>query len=93
MVRELAGDIGLRVLGTRGARRAEDALVRTLRGIPGLEVEVQQAQGMRFGSWALDYRVRNVVARLPGQSPEAVLVSAHYDSPPESVGRRTTRRG
>jgi hypothetical protein len=29
-------------------------------------------------------RVRNVLARLPGDSPEAILISAHYDGPWES---------
>jgi hypothetical protein len=32
------------------------------------------------------FRTRNLVARLPGRSHDAVLVNAHYDSPPESVG-------
>jgi hypothetical protein len=30
--------------------------------------------------------VRNVLVRIPGRSPEAVLLSAHYDTPPGSVG-------
>ncbi|MCY1021707.1 M28 family metallopeptidase [Pyxidicoccus sp. MSG2] len=86
LVRHLTEDIGLRVVGTEGSRRASEALVRRLREIPGLEVEVQEVSGGRVGWRALDYRVRNVLARLPGGSPEALLLSAHYDSPPESVG-------
>ena len=83
----LADTIGFRVTGTPGNARALAYLEARLRAIPGLEVQVQDATGSgSAGALALRYHVRNLVARLPGRRPEAVLVSAHYDSPPESVG-------
>jgi len=84
---QLADSIGLRVTGTEGNRRALGYLERRLRAVPRLEVEVQDTAEVREGRWGVrGHRVRNLVARLPGRRREAVLVSAHYDSPPESVG-------
>ncbi|HEX7243343.1 MAG TPA: M28 family peptidase [Longimicrobiaceae bacterium] len=86
----LAGRIGKRVIGTAGADSAAAYLVATLRAIPGVEVQVQDSAWTDLSPWipgALDlYRTRNVLARLPGDSASAVLLSAHYDSPPESFG-------
>jgi hypothetical protein len=85
----LADTIGYRVAGTPGADSAAAYLVRTLRRVPGVEVQVQEVSG----AWAppssrrvLAYTVRNVLVRIPGRSPEALLLSAHYDSPAGSVG-------
>ena len=85
----LAERIGYRVSGTEGQRAAAKLLEAALRGIPGLEIQRQEAHGEGDPSgWGvtLEYQVTNVLARLPGDSTEAVLVSAHYDSPPESPG-------
>src|SRR5215216_937581 len=83
----LADTIGFRVTGTPGNARALAYLEARLRALPGLEVQVQDAIGTRVdGSGVVRYRVRNLVARLPGRGRDAVLLSAHYDSPPESVG-------
>lgn len=86
----LAETIGLRVIGTPGRDAAADYLIGELRRIPGVEVEVQDVETVRASPWAagayVAYTARNVLARLPGDSTSAVLVSAHYDSPPESVG-------
>jgi hypothetical protein len=80
-------DLGLRVAGTPAADRAAELLATELRAIPRLEVEIQRAEGRyRYGDVVFDYQVRNVVARLPGRRRDALLVGAHYDSPPESVG-------
>lgn len=85
----LADTIGYRVAGTPGTDSAAAYLVGTLRRIPGVEVQVQEVSG----AWAppsshrvLAYTVRNVLVRIPGRSPEALLLSAHYDTPPGSVG-------
>ncbi len=83
----LADTIGYRVSGTPGARRAESYLVARLREVPGAEVEVQEVSGARAtGRGVIGYTLRNVLARIPGRSSEAILLSAHYDSPVESVG-------
>ncbi|MGH7665615.1 MAG: M28 family peptidase, partial [Gemmatimonadaceae bacterium] len=83
----LADTIGSRVTGTPGADRAAAYVAARLRALPGLEVEVQDVTGfIPTPHGALAYRTRNVVARLPGGSANAVLVSSHYDSPEESVG-------
>jgi hypothetical protein len=83
----LADTIGYRVSGTPGARRAESYLVARLREIPGVEVEVQEVSGARPASGrVIGYTLRNVLARIPGRSRDAILLSAHYDTPVESVG-------
>src|SRR6218665_1960282 len=38
------------------------------------------------GTLVFASHVTNVLARIRGESESAVLLSAHYDSPPESVG-------
>lgn len=83
----LADTIGHRVSGTPGADAAREYLARELGAIAGLEVQQQDARGVRqLERGPLAYRARNVLARLPGRRPEAVLVSMHYDSPSLSVG-------
>ena len=83
IVEELAGKIGHRLAGTEGARRGGEYLVRRLEEIPGLEVEVQDVVAFRG---RVRFRVRNVLARLRGEEPGALLVSAHYDSAVGSLG-------
>jgi hypothetical protein len=65
-----------------------ELLAQRLREIPGLEVQLQEAEGALVGSErAVAYRVRNVLARLPGrESGAAVLISAHYDSHADAPG-------
>jgi len=87
LVEELAGRLGPRPLGSPEASRAAGLLAERLRAIPGVEVERQEVSGTETDEGALVvYRVVNVLARLPGERPEAVLLSAHYDSPAESPG-------
>ena len=85
----LADTIGYRVAGTPGADSAVAYLVRTLGGIRGLDVTVQNASGAwryprREG--VLAYTVRNVLVRIPGRDSAALLLSAHYDTPVGSKG-------
>lgn len=83
----LADTIGFRVAGTAGGRRASAHLAGRLREIPGVEVVVQEAEGARLGRGRLRrYRTTNVLARIPGRVPDAVLVSTHWDTPPGSAG-------
>jgi len=90
VMEHLTRDIGKRVMGTPQRDAAQAYLVATLRGIRGVEVAPQDWAGtvpaLRAPASMEMYRVRNVLARIPGDSASAVLVSAHYDSPPESVG-------
>jgi hypothetical protein len=89
-VRRLAGDIGFRVNGTPAHARAAELLAGELRRIPGVEVEIQDVSGTQIlhsGRYpAFVYRTLNVVARLPGRSPEALLLDAHFDTLADSVG-------
>jgi hypothetical protein len=87
-LKHLAEEIGNRKLGTPEGARAAEFLLQRLRGIPGLEVELQDVRGALVGpERAIAYRVRNVLARLPGREPgAAVLISAHYDSAVEGPG-------
>ena len=83
----LADTIGYRVTGTAGGRAAAAYVAERLREIPGLEVVVQEAEGARIGRGRVRrFRTTNVLARLPGRVPDAVLVSTHWDTPPGSVG-------
>src|SRR5687768_4669865 len=83
----LADTIGVRVPGTPASARARDYLLARLRAMPGVEVAVQDAVGVRpTRAGPLAYRLHNVLARIPGRQPGAVMLAAHYDSPPESVG-------
>ncbi len=86
----LAGEIGRRVIGTSERDRAAGYLAATLGAIPGVEVQVQDHADAEPAMWrpgALELRrTVNVLARIRGDSASAVLVSAHYDSPPESFG-------
>ncbi len=83
----LADTVGHRLPGSPGSARSHDYILARLRALPALEVSEQDALGMRVsGPGALTYRVRNVVARLPGREPGSVLLSSHYDSPAVSVG-------
>lgn len=83
----LADTLGHRLPGTPASARARDRLVARLRAMPGVEVTVQDAVGVRATrSGPLAYRVQNVLARIPGREPGAVMLAAHYDSPAESVG-------
>ena len=90
VLQRLAGDIGRRVIGTPGRDEAAAYLAATLGAIPGVEVQVQDHADAEPAMWrpgTLELRrTRNVLARIRGDSATAVLVSAHYDSPPESVG-------
>ncbi|MBX6331382.1 MAG: M28 family metallopeptidase, partial [Gemmatimonadaceae bacterium] len=84
----LADSIRDRVAGTPGADSAAAYLERTLRAIPGIEVAQQDVSGAWSvpGYGTVAYTVRNVLARIPGRSRDAVLLSAHYDTPAGSVG-------
>ena len=83
----LADTVGARVAGSAGAEDALQYLATRLRALPGWEVEVQDVTGVRMvAQRATAYRTRNVLARLPGRTPAAVLLSSHYDTPTGSVG-------
>src|SRR5690606_29517856 len=83
----LADTVGHRLPGSPASARAREYLLARLRAVPGLEVVEQDALDMRTDDrGAFTYRVGNVIARLPGREPGAVLLSSHYDSPAASVG-------
>jgi hypothetical protein len=89
VIHHLAAVIGERRMGSRAARAAADHLEATLRRSPRLEIAVHEATVNSTDVWAgvpFVARVRNVMARLPGDSPEAILVSAHYDTKPLTPG-------
>jgi hypothetical protein len=79
---------GRRMIGTPAAASAARKLADELRTLPRVEVDVQEHEGAM--PWPIDgsvpaaVHVRNVLARLPGDSAEAILISAHYDGPWES---------
>ncbi|WP_158501535.1 M28 family metallopeptidase [Vitiosangium sp. GDMCC 1.1324] len=87
VMRHLAEDIGRRIPGTPAHREAATYLVGVLSELPRVEVELQEVEGVYLDDDTLiAYSTQNVVARLPGRRPDAVLLSAHYDSAPEGSG-------
>ena len=85
----LAENIGERRMSSPGALAAADYIEAALRRIPRLEVDVASTLVKSTDVWEsapFIARVRNVVARLPGEGPEAILVSAHYDTKPLTPG-------
>ncbi|HEY0593504.1 MAG TPA: M28 family peptidase, partial [Thermoanaerobaculia bacterium] len=83
----LAGRIGPRLTGTERNREAAAYLVAQMRAIPGIAVDVQEVEGVRRGrERATLYSVRNLLARVDGTLPGAILVSAHYDTKPGEPG-------
>lgn len=89
-VRKLADEIGTHPVGSAASLTAAQFLESELRKLPRVEVELQEVEGdTRLNVWAevaFHYRVRNVVARLPGRRSDAILINAHYDSPVEANG-------
>ncbi len=90
VVRKLADEIGPHPVGSAAGAAAAEYLAGELRKLPRLAVELQDAEGdTRLNVWGevnFHYRVRNVVARLAGRRPDAILINAHYDSPVEANG-------
>ncbi|MFY0528780.1 M28 family peptidase [Archangium gephyra] len=82
--------LGPRPAFSPAAHRAADLLAERLARIPGVKVERQDIEGTLDGvgepGTVTLYRVRNVLARLEGTEPGAVLLSAHYDSAAEGPG-------
>lgn len=80
-VDELAGNIGERLTGTPSNAAAADYITGIIASTPRVRLEVQEASGVRKGgSRATVYRVRNLLARIEGTRPDAILVSSHYDT-------------
>ncbi len=89
IVEELAA-LGPHHLGSDAVERAAELLAARLRKIPGLEVEIQHEQRIEpyllAAYYGIGYQVTNVVARLRGESDEALLLAAHFDSTPFGPG-------
>src|SRR6218665_3609977 len=77
VVTRLAEEIGLRVEGTEGQRRAAEYLAGALRALPGVEVEVQTTSARMTdsprGTLVFASHVTNVLARIRGESESAVV--------------------
>lgn len=90
VVRKLADELGPHPVGSAQGLAAAAYLAGELAKIPRVEVELQDVEGdTRLHVWPdvnFHYRVRNVVARLKGRRPDALLLNAHYDSPVEGPG-------
>ncbi len=86
-VDELAGRIGVRLTGSDANRAAAEYLLSRMRAIPGIAVEVQDVEGVRRSrDRATVFSVRNLVARIEGTGPGAILVSTHYDTKTDGPG-------
>jgi acetylornithine deacetylase/succinyl-diaminopimelate desuccinylase-like protein len=70
-------------------RQAAEYLVEKLREFPRVEMDLQHGSGVvqRGRNVELvEHSARNVLARIPGRSAEAILLTAHYDSALEGTG-------
>jgi hypothetical protein len=87
-VHRLAETIGHRHPGSPGYDASVAYLKTRLAAIPGVETAIQTVSGTRLPASGpvIAYAVTNVLARLPGTVAGSILVSAHFDTPPESVG-------
>ena len=76
-----------RPAGTRAHEEARAQVVSLLRALPAWEVAEQTVSGA-YADEATDvvFRARNVLARLEGSEPGALLLCAHFDSVPQSPG-------
>jgi peptidase M28-like protein/ER metallopeptidase-like protein len=83
----LANKLGRRLAGTAACAQAADYIEAELRRL-GVETARQVSSGsFEFRGATVVYRgVTNLLARIPGKRPEAILVSAHYDSAAEGPG-------
>ena len=90
IVYQLSEGIGRRVNGTQGYSKAAEYLAAELQKIPGVEVETYQGSGTYihrlFPASPIVYRNTNVLGRLPGRTSDTVLLDAHFDTLPDSVG-------
>jgi hypothetical protein len=76
--------LGPRVPGSEAVARAREYLGDELRGL-GLEVSEQRAR-VDPGSPELMRETLNLIASLPGSSPDLIVLVAPYDSPPAEAG-------
>ena len=76
-----------RPTGSPESERVRDYLLGRFRSL-GLDAEVQSSTSfVRDVALVRSATVRNIVARLPGTEPTgAILLTAHYDTPPHSPG-------
>jgi Zn-dependent M28 family amino/carboxypeptidase len=78
-VEALAGDIGGRGLERPASMRAAAAYVR--------EVWTGQGYAVEITSYEVDgQQVDNLAVEIPGQSPELVIIGAHYDTCEQNPG-------
>ncbi len=96
-VRFLASEVGVREAGTPAVARARDGLLAQLRTIAGVEAWTYEHEGVTgdpsIAGLTIAYRVSDVIARLPGSQESAILLTAHYDSPPASPGAADNASG
>jgi len=80
----LLGDNSPHPTGSAANQAVRDRLIVTLQRL-GLEPYVQQTVGCSH-KWPTCANVENVVAVLPGETDDAVVLMAHYDSVPYAPG-------
>lgn len=69
-------ELGPRVSGTEGAKKAADYLVDRLTAL-GLEARLESFEDSTPEG---PVTFRNVLARLPGSSPDTIILMSHYDT-------------
>ncbi len=81
---EALAAIGPRPAGSEGSRRARDYIASALRALD-LEAREQRVR-VESGSPEESLETVNLLAAIPGDSPDAILLVGPYDSPPGGAG-------
>ncbi|MCZ6656898.1 MAG: M20/M25/M40 family metallo-hydrolase [Gammaproteobacteria bacterium] len=83
-LRYLLGDETPHPVGSSANRAVRDRLIETLSGL-GLDAKVQSTVGCNRRR-ATCANVENVLAEIPGETRDALVLMAHYDSVPHAPG-------
>jgi hypothetical protein len=83
-LRFLLGDETPHPVGSLANQAVRDRLLETLRALD-LEVSVQRSVGCA-ARWPICANVDNVLAQIPGETTDTIVLMAHYDSVPHAPG-------
>ena len=84
LLREFLGDETPHPVASPANRRVKERILQQLERF-GISAEVQQSFACNI-KWPRCAQVENIIANIPGQNTEAVLLMAHYDSVPHAPG-------
>jgi len=84
LLREFLGDEKPHPVASAANKQVKERILAQLHRF-GIEVEVQNTLACN-AKWPVCAQVENIIAQIPGESSDAVLLMAHYDSVPGAPG-------